>query len=65
MEKTPRVVILDTTEITDFANYGGMLYMLKRTNLVKGRDFQIDNAGGLLMNYKAFCKGKKFLISSA
>jgi len=42
-------VILDTFLINDTADYGGMLYELKRIGIRDGSGFQIDNAGDLLM----------------
>lgn len=43
------VVILDTPEIADYADYGGMLYKLKKSGILDGEAYQIDNAGDLLM----------------
>ena len=43
------VVLLDTLEIPGPADYGGMLYELKKLGIVDGDAFQIDNAGDLLM----------------
>lgn len=48
------VVILDTSRIADFADYGGMLYELKKVNICDGKEFQIDNGGDLLMKYGAY-----------
>jgi hypothetical protein len=43
------VVILDTSEIGDDADYGGMLYELKKIGVRDGEAYQIDNCGDLLM----------------
>lgn len=43
------VVILDTSEIADYADYGGMLYELKKSSILDAEAYQIDNAGDLLM----------------
>jgi len=48
------VVLLDTSEIVDDADYGGMLYELKKLGIVDGEAFQIDNAGDLLMYRDAY-----------
>ena len=56
-----RVVILDTSEIADFADYGGMLYELKKANICDSKEFQIDNGYDLLMDYEAFKKSKNIL----
>jgi len=42
-------VILDTFLINDTADYGGMLYELKKLGIRDGSEFQIDNTGVLLM----------------
>ena len=52
--KESGAVILDTSEILDFADYGGMLYELKKMNICDGKEFQIDNGGDLLMYYTAY-----------
>ena len=49
-------VILDTSFINDAANYGGMLYGLKKLNIRDGFGFQIDNAGDILMERTAYKK---------
>ena len=43
------VVILDTSEVSDFTDYGGLLYELKKLGIRDGDSFQIDNGGDLLM----------------
>ena len=48
------IVILDTSEINDPADYGGMMYMLKLLVIKDGESYQIDNAGNLLMYYDAY-----------
>lgn len=54
-------MILDTSEITDFVDYGGMLYELKKANIHDGEEYQIDNGYDLLMDYKAFKKCENIL----
>lgn len=55
------VAILDTSEIEDAADYGGMLYELKRLGIIDGESYQIDNAGDLLMYRHAYEKCKNVL----
>jgi hypothetical protein len=55
------VVIVDTSEIEDEADYGGMLYELKKLGIQDGEEYQIDNAGDLLMYYDAYKKCKHIL----
>jgi hypothetical protein len=55
------IVILDTSEIEDDADYGGMLYELKKIGIREGEAYQIDNAGDLLMYYYAYKKCKNIL----
>lgn len=55
------VVILDTSEIADYADYGGMLYELKKLGILDGEAYQIDNAGYLLMYRHAYEKCKNIL----
>ena len=55
------VAILDTSEIEDAADYGGMLYELKRLGIIDGESYQIDNAGDLLMYRHAYKKCKNVL----
>ena len=55
------VVILDTSEIADDADYGGMLYELKKLGITDGEAYQIDNAGDLLMYRHAYEKCKNML----
>src|SRR3989338_7664419 len=43
------VVILDTSEVSDFTDYGGLLYELKKSGVRDGDSFQVDNGGDLLM----------------
>lgn len=54
MKKKSDIVIVDTSEIEDFADYGGMLYELKKLNICDGKEYQIDNGGDLLMKYEAY-----------
>lgn len=53
------IVIIDTSEIEDEADYGGMLYALKKLDIRDGEEFQIDNAGDLLMTHEAYKRCKK------
>lgn len=55
------VAILDTSEIEDAADYGGMLYELKKLGIIDGESYQIDNAGDLLMYRHAYKKCKNVL----
>jgi hypothetical protein len=55
------VVILDTSEIADYADYGGMLYRLKRVRIRDGEAYQIDNCGDLLMYRDAYTRCKNIL----
>jgi hypothetical protein len=55
------VVILDTSGIEDFADYGGILYELKKLGIRDGESYQIDNAGDLLMYRYAYKKSAKML----
>ncbi len=55
------VVILDTSEIADYADYGGMLYELKKIGVRDGEAYQIDNCGDLLMYRDAYRKCKHIL----
>ena len=48
------VVILDTSEVEDEADYGGLLYELKKLGIKDGEQYQIDNGGDLLMSRSAF-----------
>ncbi len=43
------VVISDTPEIEDEIYFGGMLYILKKLRIHDGKEYQIDNAGNILM----------------
>jgi hypothetical protein len=52
------VVIIDMSEIDDFADYGGLLSELKRIGIRDGKEYQVDNAGDLLMYYDAYEKCK-------
>jgi hypothetical protein len=58
--KKTHIVILDTSKIEDFVDYGGMLYELKENNICEGQGYQIDNGNDLLMDYKTYkkCKDK-------
>lgn len=57
-------VILDTSFINDATDYGGMLHELKKLGIRDGFEFQIDNAGNILMERAVYkkCVGlfKKF-----
>lgn len=54
-------VILDTSLINDAADYGGMLYELKKLGIQDGSEFQIDNAGDLLMHRAIYKKCARLL----
>ena len=55
------LVILDTSEIGDYADYGGMLYELKKVRIRDGEAYQIDNCGDLLMYRDAYRRCKHIL----
>ncbi|GFP20269.1 hypothetical protein HKBW3S42_00436 [Candidatus Hakubella thermalkaliphila] len=55
------VVILNTSEIADYADYGGMLYELKKVGVRDGEAYQIDNCGDLLMYRDAYGRCKHIL----
>jgi hypothetical protein len=55
------VVIVDTSEIEDEADYGGMLYELKKLVIRDGKEYQIDNGNDLIMYYNAYEKCKHIL----
>jgi len=55
------VVILDTSEIADNADYGGMLYEIKKVGVRDGEAYQIDNCGDLLIYRDAYRKCKHIL----
>ena len=50
------VVILDTSEIEDEVDFGGMLYELKKLGIRDGYEYQVDNAGDILMYFDAYGK---------
>lgn len=54
-------VILDTSFINDAADYGGMLYELKKLGIRDGFEFQIDNANDLLMERSVYKKCARLL----
>ena len=55
------VLILDASGIEDDADYGGMLYKIKKLGIREGEAYQIDNAGDLLMYRNAYNKCKHIL----
>lgn len=55
------VVILDTSGIQDPADYGGLLYELKKLGIRDGDSFQIDNGGDLLMYRHAYNRCRRVL----
>jgi hypothetical protein len=55
------VVIIDTSEIEDDADYGEMIYELKKLGIRDGKEFQIGNGGDLLMYFDAYKKCKHVL----
>ena len=54
-------VILDTSSINDVADYGGMLYELKKLGVRDGFEFQIDNANDLLMERAVYKRCARLL----
>jgi len=50
------VVILDTSEISDFTDYGGLLCEFKKAGVRDGDSFQADNGGDLLMPSNVYKK---------
>ncbi len=56
-----RIVIIDTSGIEDEADYGGMLYELKKLDIRDGKSYQVDNAGDLLMHKSAYIKCSEVL----
>lgn len=54
-------IILDTSYIDDSADYGGMLYELKKLDIRDGFGFQIDNAGDILMECPVYKKCARLL----
>ena len=54
-------VILDTSFINDDADYGGMLYELKKAGVRDGFEFQIYNAGDILMERTVYKKCARLL----
>ena len=55
------ILILDASGIEDDADYGGMLYELKKIGLQDGEAYQIDNCGDLLMYRDAYRRCKHIL----
>jgi len=55
------VLILDASGIEDDADYGGMLYELKKSGIRESETYQIDNAGDLLMYRDAYRRCKHIL----
>ena len=54
-------VILDTSEIESEADYGGMLYELKKLGVKNGEEYQIGNAGEILMDRPEYKKCARVL----
>lgn len=52
---------MDTSEIEDEIDYGGMLYELKKIGVRDGEAYQIDNCGDLLMYRDAYRRCKHIL----
>lgn len=61
MTRDKRIVIIDTSDVADCAEYGGMLYELKLSGVCDGREFQIGNGGDLLMDFMTFQKCRTIL----
>jgi hypothetical protein len=55
------IVIVDTSEIEDYPDYGGLLYELKKLGIQDGEEYQIDNCGDLLMYRGAYKRCKHIL----
>ena len=55
------VIILDTSNIQDFADYCGLIYELKKENIVDGKNYQIDQANDLLMDSESYSRCKAIL----
>jgi len=55
------VVILDTSQFEDLADYGGMLYELKKIGIRDREAYQIDNCGDLVMCSYAYKRCKHIL----
>lgn len=55
------IVILDTSKIEDCADYGGMLYELKKLGIQDGEAYQISNGGVILMYRDSYKRCKKIL----
>jgi hypothetical protein len=55
------VVILDTSSIQDPADYCGMIYKLKKVDIVDGQNYQIDQINDLLMDYQSYYRCRKML----
>ncbi len=56
------IIIVDTSDI-DTIDLGGMLYKLKQIDILDGRDYQMGNAGELLMNSEAYLRCETILRS--
>jgi len=54
-------MILDASLINDAADYGGMLYELKKLGIQDGSEFQIDNASDILMSRAIYKKRARLL----
>ena len=55
------VVILDTSQSEYLADYGGVLYELKKIGIRDGEAYQIDNSGNLLMYRDVYKRCKRIL----
>lgn len=55
------VVIIDSSDIDDDADYGGMLYELKKLGILDGAAYQIDNGGDLLMFREEYQRCKRVI----
>ncbi|KPK89402.1 hypothetical protein AMJ80_09850 [bacterium SM23_31] len=55
------VVILDTSQFEELADYGGILYELKKIGIRDGEAYQIDNCGDLLMCRDAYKRCKHII----
>jgi hypothetical protein len=55
------VVIVDTSNIENIIDYGGMLYELSKSGFRDGEVYQIENAGNLIMYRGVYKRCKNIL----
>lgn len=61
MKNKKCAVILDTSSIQGSADYCGLIYELKKVDIIDGKNYQIDNDNDLLMAYKSYKRCKRIL----